>query len=242
MVTMDRDATPLETFHRTVQAAGDTQACVSALRTCLGGMHVTYHLTRTVAGAVDSPFVRTTYPDAWVSAYLLRGYVAVDPIIRAGLSMALPFDWSELEFGEETVPFLRDAAAHGIGANGYSIPIIDKIGRRALFSINAALDDDAWHDFLDTSRADLAELAHMVHRKAVRELYGEDEPPQLTPREREVLFWTAKGKDAKAVGMMLGVSEHTVKDYLRTIRHKCDCVTTAQAIAVAMRYRLLSDD
>lgn len=53
----------------------------------------TYHLALTVADVVDTPYVRTTYRDAWVARYLLRGYAKVDPILREGLLRQLPFDW-----------------------------------------------------------------------------------------------------------------------------------------------------
>ncbi|MBB5539071.1 hypothetical protein GGD55_005815 [Rhizobium giardinii] len=43
---------------------------------------ITYHLASTVIGDFDTPFVRTTYPDAWVSTYLLKGYVTIDPVAR----------------------------------------------------------------------------------------------------------------------------------------------------------------
>lgn len=38
---------------------------------------VTYHLALTIADVVDTPYVRTTYKDALVSRYLLRGYVKI---------------------------------------------------------------------------------------------------------------------------------------------------------------------
>jgi hypothetical protein len=46
---------------------------------------ITYHLASTVIGDFDAPFVRTTYPDAWVSTYLLKGYVTIDPVARRAL-------------------------------------------------------------------------------------------------------------------------------------------------------------
>ncbi|WP_419459982.1 autoinducer binding domain-containing protein [Agrobacterium tumefaciens] len=58
---------------------------------------MTYHLSQTTAHVVDAPFVRTTYHDAWVSRYLLRGYVLVDPVVQQGFSRLLPFDWREID-------------------------------------------------------------------------------------------------------------------------------------------------
>ncbi|TJW41883.1 MAG: LuxR family transcriptional regulator, partial [Mesorhizobium sp.] len=66
-----------------VRNAGDTANAVEAVRKAFD-VHVTYHLAQTAAGNVDAPFVRTTYPAAWVARYLLAGYVKVDPIAREG--------------------------------------------------------------------------------------------------------------------------------------------------------------
>jgi two-component system, NarL family, nitrate/nitrite response regulator NarL len=41
-----------------------------------------------------------------------------------------------------------------------------------------------------------------------------DEWPSLTAREREVVLCVARGKTNRAIGLELGLSEHTVKNYL----------------------------
>ncbi|TIS53912.1 MAG: LuxR family transcriptional regulator [Mesorhizobium sp.] len=223
-----------------VRNAGDTANAVEAVRKAFD-VHVTYHLAQTAAGNVDAPFVRTTYPAAWVARYLLAGYVKVDPIAREGFGRILPFDWSEVEIGAEAMPMMRDALEHGLGSSGYSVPIIDRHGRRALFSINGTTTGDDWQAFVGANQASLAEIGHAIHRVALRELYGNDEPPQLSAREREVLMWTARGKDYKAVGLILGISHHTTKAYLKSARYKLDCTTIAQAVAKALSLRLISE-
>ncbi len=79
---------------------------------------ITYHLASTVVGDFDAPFVRTTYPDAWVSTYLLKGYVTIDPVAREGFLRQVPFDWRELEVAPEMLMFLEDAirqiVSHGV--------------------------------------------------------------------------------------------------------------------------------
>ena len=231
-----------EDAHALIADAADVGSTVHGLHDAWNGVHVTYHLAQTVANSVDAPFVRTTYPAAWVSRYLLNGYVAVDPVAGSGFDRSLPFEWCELEVGKEALAMMADAAAHDIGQHGYSVPVLDRHGRRALFSLNApaSMPFDRWEAFMDARRTEFAEIAHAVHRKALLELYGEDELPPLTAREREVLMWTAEGKDYKAVAAILSISEHTARGYLKTIRFKLNCGTITQAVAKAVRLRIIT--
>ena len=161
--------------------------------------YVTYHHAR-IIGDIDAPYVKSTYPAQWLARYLLRGYLHVDPVVREGFSRQLPFDWRELTLAPDARELMSDAAAHGLGGNGYSIPLVDKQVRRALFSINSSMPADEWEAFLARHAGDLAELATRIHRMAVYELYGESDPvPQLGPRELQCLTWAARGKDYKAI-------------------------------------------
>lgn len=194
--------------------------------------HVTYHHAQTVTSAIDVPFVRTTYPENWIARYLLKGYARVDPILREGIARSLPFDWIEVELKPESVPLFGDFSAHGMSVDGYSIPVTDKIRRRALLSLNACKDAAQWPAFVEKHRHEWVTLAHVIHRKAVVELYGEQDPiPQVSPREVEILQWVSRGKEAKEIAFKLGISEHTVRTYMRSVRYKLDCSNMSQAVA-----------
>jgi DNA-binding CsgD family transcriptional regulator len=220
--------------------AADTQSAVSGIRDIYGFDNVTYHLAQTISGNVDAPFVKSTYPDAWVSRYLLRGYVRIDPVVREGFQRRLPFDWREIMLTEQAGDFMEDAKAHGLGGNGYSIPVLDRAARHALLSFNSSLSDDEWSEFIAANAADLAELAHRVHKKAIDELYGPTDPvPALGPRELECLTWAAHGKDSKTIAMLLGISDHTARNYLKSARFKLDCANIAQAVTKAIKLRLI---
>jgi LuxR family transcriptional regulator, quorum-sensing system regulator CinR len=52
----------------------------------------------------------------------------------------------------------------------------------------------------------------------------------LHPREKECLYWTARGKSAEEISMILGIAFGTVRNYLTSIRTKLDCRTMAQAV------------
>ncbi|MCG8273889.1 LuxR family transcriptional regulator [Aquamicrobium sp. NLF2-7] len=202
---------------------------------------VTYHLARTIAGKVDAPFVRTTYPDSWIARYLLKGYVEIDPIVRDGFSRRLPFHWHEATVGPDAAAFLADASAHGIGGQGYSIPVVDKARRRGLLSINSALPVGQWAALVQRHRQEWASLAQIVHGKAIYELHGEADPvPALSRRELECLHWTALGKDLKDIALMLNLSDHTVRDYLKSARLKLGCATRSAAATRAIHLGIIT--
>lgn len=57
----------------------------------------------------------------------------------------------------------------------------------------------------------------------------------LSPREQDVLKLVADGKTNKAIGIALGISEYTVRNYMGEIRRKFNTNSRAEAVAVAIR-------
>jgi DNA-binding CsgD family transcriptional regulator len=227
--------------HSGILAANTVTDALWTFQTTYGLDFVTYHLATTVVGDIDDPFVRTTYPDAWVARYLLNGYVNVDPVVQEGFQRQLPFDWSELEPREEARAFLEDARKHGLGGHGYSVPIADKCRRRALLSVNSCGSALAWEHMLGLWRDEWIELAHLIHSKAIVEIHGKDDPaPQLSPRELECLHWAALGKDYKDVAAIVEISDHTARSYLKSARVKLGCATITAATTKALKYHLIS--
>ncbi|MFC5003640.1 response regulator transcription factor [Dactylosporangium cerinum] len=64
--------------------------------------------------------------------------------------------------------------------------------------------------------------------------------PQLTPREREVLALLASGADARRIAQDLGLSMHTVRDYIKTILAKLGVHTQHAAVAAAVESGLVT--
>jgi DNA-binding CsgD family transcriptional regulator len=65
-------------------------------------------------------------------------------------------------------------------------------------------------------------------------------PAELSAREREVLCWAQQGKTYWEIGCILGISQRTVKFHFARIKAKLDVVSTAHAIAKAMRAGLIT--
>jgi LuxR family quorum-sensing system transcriptional regulator SinR len=70
--------------------------------------------------------------------------------------------------------------------------------------------------------------------------HAEREPVEISAREREVLCWAQQGKTYWEIGCILGISERTVKFHFARIKVMLDVVSTAHAIAKAMRAGLIT--
>ncbi|MFK7877151.1 MAG: autoinducer binding domain-containing protein [Paracoccaceae bacterium] len=62
--------------------AHSVQASVPHIARHFGVEYVTLHLFRAGTDAQNKPYVRTNYPEAWVSHYLLNDYVRIDPVLQ----------------------------------------------------------------------------------------------------------------------------------------------------------------
>ena len=63
---------------------------------------------------------------------------------------------------------------------------------------------------------------------------------KLTPREIEVLSWTARGKTRAEISAMLSISEETIKNYLEKSCRKLCAANKTQAVVIALTLGLIS--
>lgn len=222
--------------------AGSVQESIELLTSFFVIDYFTLHLFRSGTDASTAPYVRTNYPAGWVSHYLLNDFVKIDPVLMHAQKNMMPFCWSEVELNAEQRGMMRQAIAAGVGQTGFTVSHLDEFSRRSVLSFNAkqAAGSDTWQPFLHENGAKLQDLATDLHLKALSEIYGADEElPQLSPRESECLKWTAEGKAHTEIAIILGLSEHTVRSYLKVARIKLDSVSLAQAVAKASNMGLI---
>jgi DNA-binding CsgD family transcriptional regulator len=222
-----------------VADTSEMEETIAKLRDLLNVDHLVYHSSKLGASPSVDPYIQLTYPGSWVKQYLQMGYIDIDPIVREGFLRTLPFDWSELKIQSAAeVSFLTDALAHGVGPHGLSIPIRSKHGHRGLFSISFSRSEREWAKFRENTLSLLIQAANRVHQRVVSEVFGEDRP-HLTRRELECLSWIAQGKSSSDIAVILHISPHTVRDFLKSARYKLDCVSSAQAVNKAVTSGLL---
>lgn len=62
---------------------------------------------------------------------------------------------------------------------------------------------------------------------------------RLSPREAEVLTWTAEGKTCFEISLMLNIAEETVRTHVKNACQRLDAANKVQAVAVAMTLGLI---
>lgn len=234
-----RDESWLTAAYAIVEKKTEIQTVVTELRDFLSVDHLVYVTSKFGGSPSADPYIRLTYPASWLARYLGMGYADVDPILREGFQRTLPFEWNELGIsGGAEAAFLADAAAHGVGPHGYSIPVTTKHGHRGLLAVSCSGSEEEWTRFLASTRTGLIQIANRLHRRVIAELFGDDRP-RLTPRELECLRWVALGKGTPEIAAILQISPHTTRDHLKSVHYKLDCVTSAQAVTKAVKLGLL---
>jgi DNA-binding CsgD family transcriptional regulator len=191
----------------------------------------------------EGPYLAVTYSAEWVEHYKTERFVDIDPTIQIGLRRMLPIDWSELSReGRKVRRLFGEAGEFGLGRQGISLPVHGRHGDRALISITSDAGDRDWQHLRLHYMRDFQLLALHLHQAILR-LEGGDIPdyPALSPRERECLAWIAEGKTHWETAMILGLSEHTVRCYLESARHKLGAANTTHAVNKAGRAKLLSN-
>ncbi|MYM22650.1 response regulator [Duganella sp. FT135W] len=63
---------------------------------------------------------------------------------------------------------------------------------------------------------------------------------ELSPREREVIHFVACGGTNKEIGLHLGITEETVKGYMRSILPKLGASDRANAVAISLQRGILN--
>ena len=201
----------------------------------------TFHFIQSRPDQHANPFVRTTYPARWVNHYLQHNLMRIDPIVRHSLNSKKPFFWSEVKITNHEQLMMQKARSFGLAPFGYSVPTIDVGPYKGLFSINS--NKDAAGDWEKTVVQDeilWRELAIKLHQIARKEMDpDEDFIHNLSRREMECLNLIADGKTYSEVASILGISEHTVRGYFRSLRLKLNCSTLAQVVGKAKDLELI---
>jgi len=109
-------------LERVERATGlaDIQSLILDLRDSLAVDHIVYHWV--IADGEQYGF--GTYDPAWAQIYVEKDYLRIDPVILGCFSRFHPVDWKRLDWSSKQArAFQADAIAHGVGNQGYSIPI-----------------------------------------------------------------------------------------------------------------------
>lgn len=214
------------------------QLVTEALRDFYQIEHIAYHW-------VDSKGDQAgcgTYSLTWQRRYVEQGYLRVDPVISGCFKRFNPVEWKQLDWSPKAVrAFAADAAAHGVGSQGYSVPVRGPNGQFALLTVNDTCEDEAWAAFIEIHRRDMILFAHLMNEKALElDPHRARQTAQaLSPREVDAMTFLAIGYSRAQVANQLSISEHTVRVYIESARFKLGALNTTHAVARALSQGLI---
>lgn len=214
------------------------QSIIEQVCGVFGVDHAMYHW---VDSAGDHYYFGT-YPQEWIERYQEQAYVRVDPVVVGCYQRFHPVDWKRLDWSSKPARvFLKDALEHGVGNQGYSIPIRGPNGQFAVFTVSHNCDDESWERLTERYGRDLILMGHYFNRKALEfepNRTGEQAQP-LSPREIDALTFLAIGYSRAQVAKTLSISEHTLRVYIESARFKLSAINTTHAIARAISLGLI---
>ena len=209
------------------------------LRSFLAVRHIVYHTVNHRCEQIGA----FTYSATWARCYIEKNYASVDPVLIGVRNRSCPIDWKSLNWSSGPArQLLRDATAHGVGNQGWTVPVWGPAGELAVFAVNDDMDDDSWGRFVKDNREELLLMAHLVHQRVMR-LSKEavsSSSRELSPREREALGQLSLGYSRAVVANSLSISENTLRAYIDSARAKLGAINVTHAISLALSNGLIA--
>lgn len=226
-----------------LQDVGSFETVIGRQLESLGFERFAYLALR-LPNSSKAPFVATTYPESWALHYHHHNYVNHDPVLTRAARSMRAFDWPGLAQQANITPgqkqVLNEARDFGIGL-GCTVPIHSPGGGFATLSVASSESEQAFSKLWQRKWQDLHLIAIYSHAALEAKLLDPHRLPEffLTDRERECLLWTARGKTAPDIGVILGISQETVVFHLKNVMQKVGVYSKHHAVVKAIMMGLI---
>jgi LuxR family quorum sensing-dependent transcriptional regulator len=191
------------------------------------------------------PLYVTNYPTGWTERYIEEQHISHDLVSRNSAKTKLPFLWKDIpnlrNMTDRQRIVFNESAEFGGHRNGGTIPIHGPGRARALFAVRNDMSDDEFAKLFMTRRHELHLLATYAHERLLKiGLFDTPAPSlKLTPREIEVLTWSARGKTSLDIGDILSITENTVNEHIDNACKKMGVSNRVHAAVTAVMHGLI---
>ncbi|MCO8311257.1 autoinducer binding domain-containing protein [Pseudomonas mandelii] len=180
----------------------------------LGFNFCAFSITSQVRGIRRNTINLNNYPSEWNTKYEQEHFSEVDPVLAHCNRSELPILWQEEIFCK--TPTLRQAQKQQGLRYGWSQSVHDENGLCSMLSLARSHCPITTHDLYKNLGYALFISRHL-HRLVAKELPAPAKPGtvHLSCREIEVLKYSADGKTAGEIAIILCLSESTVQFHIR---------------------------
>ena len=229
---------------------GDVVSVVTTIIRSLGFDTITYGMSTVFRPGQDSVvYSFTTMSQEWVRLYHQEAYIEIDPRIEAAASSLLPYIWDQsTERGKSARvdEFLDNAARYGL-CSGVSFLLPDRNRASVILCLNSTqtIVDAQRRNTIVENFGEMFTFGYHFHEMFMRMSIDGGMPPPLegaplTARERECLVMAAHGLTTDDVAERLGIKPRTAQFHFDSIRTKLAVSTRSEAIARAVKERLIN--
>lgn len=95
--------------------------------------------------------------------------------------------------------------------------------------------------YFDISLSDVVKEA-IIWRERQQDSHHIIDKDLLTPREKEIVFWSAKGLTCQQIADQLFISKRTVETHRKTIMDKTSCLNVIEVVVYGLKERIITLD
>lgn len=202
------------------------------------------------------PIIVSNYPRYFLRHYSQECCHEIDPVLILARNGLIPLVWEDIvsraRLSEEQSLLSIERQNAGL-YNEVTCPVHGPSNQT--FALRFACSQPALYDHAHLSV--LQVLAIHFYYAFIRVCHTRTDPPtpivgladipqtkisgacMLTVRERECLLWTARGKSASSISVILGLSENTVNFYVKNAMRKLGTTNRIVAVVLAVRFGLI---
>jgi LuxR family quorum sensing-dependent transcriptional regulator len=177
-------------------------------------------------------------PPELFKLYVERSYADFDPVMRMLRRTTEPFKWLDVPYNREQerrgAEVMALVADFGL-SQGFFVPTRSRLGTWGNVWMAGPTPE------LTARNMPALHIMALYAFDRVHQLVAPSpvQRPLLTARERDVLAWSASGKSAWEIGVILGIGKRTVDEHAQTATHKLGAVNKIQAVVFAIRDGLI---
>lgn len=183
--------------------------------------------------------IYNNYPSRWWDRYEKENYIQSDPTIRHAMTSIAPIFWNDQSFACAPTMW-DDVRSHGLGI-GWGQPVRDRSGTVGMLTLARGGQAIGQQELAKNMPRMLymAQLLVVGLAALVLPIMVPESGARLTPRELEVMRWTADGKTSHEIGCILSLSTSAVNFHIANAIVKLHAVNKIQAVVKAAMLGLL---
>lgn len=206
----------------------------------------------TPSGNDLTPLLASNYPEDYLRRYLQKRLFEIDPVLLLAKQSLTPLMWEDVIDGMTLSEEQKRLSVERRNAGLYGEVTCPVHGpREQTFAVCFAHNNPGQYDRSHLSALQVlaihfyyafARVCQAGAQSADTPMGLAENPPTglaasrvLTHRERECLLWTARGKSASSISVILGLSENTINFYVKNAMRKLGTTNRVVAVVLAVR-------